>query len=140
MKTKSLLLLLIFVFAGLLMSTAIIAKTFPLTSSPAVPAAAGTVDIHKDKNGNTEVTIKAEHLAQPALLTPPASAYVVWFQESGQPAMNQGQFKVEKSLKSEFKTTTPMKNFDLFVTAENDPLTKFPAGVSVLKTKIQNVF
>ena len=137
MKLKLFLTLLL--FAALLSGTAVVAKTYQLTSSSTSPAAAGKVDVHKDKNGNTEVTIKTEHLAQPGMLTPAASAYVVWFQEQGEEAMNQGQLKVEKSLKSEFKTTTRLQNFDLFVTAENDPLTKNPGGETVLKAKIQNV-
>ena len=82
------------------------AKTFPLTSSQAVPAAAGNVEVKKDKNGNNEVTIKTEHLAQPGMLTLPASTYVIWFQERNGEPINQGNLKVGKSLKSEFKATT----------------------------------
>ena len=112
-------------------------KTFPLTSSQAVPAASGKVDVKKDKNGNREVTIKTEHLAQPGMLTPPASTYVIWFQEQNGEPMNQGELKVEKSLKSEFKATTHFENFDVFVTSEGDPRTKSPSGQVVLRTKVQ---
>jgi hypothetical protein len=115
------------------------AKTFPLTSSPSNPAASGKVDVKKDKNGNTEVMIKTEHMAKPGMLTPPASKYVIWFQERDQDPANQGELKVEKSLKAEFKTTTHLQNFDVFVTAESDPLTKSPAGQTVLRTKVQEV-
>jgi hypothetical protein len=116
------------------------AKTFPLTSSPIAPAAAGKVNIHKDKNGNTEVTIKTEHLAKPGMLTPPATTYVVWFQETNGEYTNQGQLKVEKSLKSDFKTTTNLQNFGLIVTAENDPLVKHPSGEPILQAKVQGLF
>ena len=115
------------------------AKTFPLTSSESAPAASGKVDVKKDKNGNTEVTLKAEHLAQPGMLTPPATSYVVWFQAEGSDPSNQGQLKVDRGLKGEFKTTTRLQNFDVFVTAETDPLTKTPAGQNVLKAKVQDV-
>ena len=135
MKPKLFLPLLL--FAALISGTAIAAKTFQLTSSAGTPAASGKVGIDKDKNGNTEVTIKTEHLAQPGLLTPAASCYVVWFQDQGGEAVNQGQLKVDKNLKGEFKTATSLHNFDLFVTAENDPLAKTPSGQTVLKTKIQ---
>lgn len=115
------------------------AKTFPMTSSSATPAASGKVEAKKDKNGNTLVTIKTEHLAEPGMLTPPATNYVVWFAEEGAQPMNEGQLKVAKSLKGEFKTTTHNQNFDVFITAESDPLVKSPSGESVLKTKVQNM-
>ena len=110
MRTK--LLLPLFLCIGLTASAAFAAKTFPLTSSSSTPAATGKAEVRKDKNGNTEVTIKTDHLAQPGMLTPPATAYVVWFQDHDSAPMNQGQLKVDKNLKSEFKTTTQLKNFD----------------------------
>jgi hypothetical protein len=115
------------------------AKTFPLTSSPSTPAASGKVEVKKDKNGNTTVEILTEHLAKPGMLTPPATDYVVWFREEGQEPINQGQLRVGKSLRGEFKTTTRFQNFEVFVTAESDPTVKNPSGDSVLKTKVQNL-
>lgn len=115
------------------------AKTFPLSSSSATPAASGKVEVKKDKNGNTGVTIKTEHLAEAAMLTPSATNYVVWFQEEGGQPTNQGQLRIEKSLKGEFKTTTRYRNFDVFITAESDPTVKNPSGDSVLKAKVQNL-
>jgi hypothetical protein len=115
------------------------AKTFQLTSSPTTPAASGKVEVKKDKNGNTTVEISAEHLAKPGMLTPPATDYVVWFREEGGEPVNQGQLRVAKSLRGEFKTTTRFQNFEVFVTAESDPQVKLPSGDSVLKTKVQNL-
>jgi hypothetical protein len=115
------------------------AKTFPLTSSPTTPAASGKVEVKKDKNGNTTVEIFTEHLAQPGMLTPSATNYVVWFREEGGEPMNQGQLKVNKDLKAEFKTTTHNQNFEIFITAESDPLVKLPSGDGVLKAKVQNM-
>jgi hypothetical protein len=136
MNRKSFSAVLLFVLA-LLGGAALGAKTFPLTSSQAVPAAAGKIEVKKDKNGNNEVTIKTEHLAQPGMLTPPASTYVIWFQEQNGEPMNQGNLKVGKSLKSEFKATTHFANFDVSVTAEGDPMTKSPSGQVVLSAKVQ---
>jgi hypothetical protein len=138
MKAKSILaylFLAIFLIGG---ATAM-AKTFPLTSDPSTPAASGTVKVKKDKNGNSIVELKTEHLAQPGMLTPPATAYVVWIQESGAEPMSQGQLTVGKSLKGDFKTTTKSQNFDVFITAESDPQTKAPSNQVVLRAKIQNV-
>src|SRR6185312_4582698 len=41
------------------------AKRFPLTAASIVPAAKGSVEIGTDGNGNTEVKLKVEHLANP---------------------------------------------------------------------------
>jgi len=127
----------VLVVLGVLGGTALAAKTFPLTSSPAVPAASGNVAVKKDKNGNNEVTIKTEHLAQPGMLTPPASTYVVWFQEQSGEPMNQGDLKVGKSLKSGFKATTHFAKFEVLVTAKGDPAVKNPSGQVVLRAKVQ---
>jgi hypothetical protein len=125
-------------FATALLSVgALGAKTFPLTSSQAVPAAAGKVEVKKDKNGNNELTIKAEHLAKPDRLTPPATTYIVWFQEHNGEPMSQGDLKVTKDLTGEFKATTRLSNFDVFITAEGDPTTKNPSGQVVLRAMVQ---
>ena len=113
------------------------AKTFPMTTTESVPAASGKVKVKKDQNGNTDVTLKADHLAQPGMLTPPSTVYVVWFQAEGSNPSNQGQLKVGKNLKGEFKATTRLDNFDVFVTAETDPLVKKPTGETVLRANVQ---
>jgi hypothetical protein len=118
-------------------STAAQGKKFPLTASTAVPAARGNVDIGKDSNGNTKVKMEAEHLAEPGKLTPPRTDYVVWFQEKGGEAQTQGRLRIDKNLKGSFGTSTPLKNFDLFVTAESDPSTKQPVGTEVFRTTVQ---
>ena len=113
------------------------AKKYPLTADKSVPAARGQVDVGRDKNGNTKVEIEVEHLAAPENLTPPRTAYVVWFQERGSEPINQGTLKPDKSLKATFKSITPLKSFDVFVTAESDPNTKSPSGSEVLRASVQ---
>lgn len=113
------------------------AKKFPLTADPAIPAARGQVDVGNDKNGNTKVEIKVEHLAPPENLTPPRTAYVVWFQERGSEVQNQGTLKPNKGLKANFKTVTPMKSFDVIVTAESDPNARTASGTEVLRASVQ---
>jgi hypothetical protein len=113
------------------------AKKYPLTADKSVPAARGQVDVGRDKNGNTKVEIEIEHLAAPENLTPPKTAYVVWFQERGSEPLNQGTLKPNKSLKATFKSITPLKSFDVFVSAESDPNTKSPSGSEVLRASVQ---
>jgi hypothetical protein len=96
----------------------------------------GDVDLSKDKNGNTNVSLRVEHLAKPTLLTPPANLYVVWFQEPGSDPENEGQLQVGNDLRGQLKTTTPLHNFDIFVTAESDPTVKTPSDQMVLRTTI----
>ena len=113
------------------------AKKYPFTASTAVPAARGKVDIGKDSNGNTTVKITAEHLAEPGKLSPPGTDYVVWFQEKGSEPQTQGRLRIDKNLKGNFETSTPLKNFDIFVTAESNASTKQPAGTEVFRTTVQ---
>ena len=113
------------------------AKKFPLTADKAVPAARGQVDVGRDKNGNTKVELEVEHLATPENLTPPLAVYVVWFQERGSEALSQGALKPDKNLKARFKGVTPMKSFDILITAESDAMVKVPSGVEVLRASVQ---
>lgn len=125
-------------FAFALLSTAgYAAKKYPLTAASIVPGARGELKVDKDKNGNTRLSMAVQHLANPANLTPPATAYVVWLQDRGGNAENRGRLKMDKNLKASFETVTPLKNFDLLVTAEQDLQAKTPTGPEVLKASVQ---
>ena len=137
MKNKTLRHFIPFVLISLLVPMLACARKFPLTATPVVPGAKGYVDVGQDKNGNTEVDLKVEFLAKPSSLTPPAETYIVWFRQQGSEPESQGQLKVDDNLRGEFKTTTNMKNFDVFVTAENERVPKAPAGPEVLHATIQ---
>jgi hypothetical protein len=113
------------------------AKKYPLAADKSVPGARGQVDVGKDDNGNTKVEVEVEHLAGPESLTPPRTAYVVWFQERGSEPMNQGLLRPDKNLKAKFKSVTSAKIFDVFVTAETDQTTKSPGGSEVLRGSVQ---
>ena len=113
------------------------AKKFPLAAAPSIPAARGDVDINHDKNGNTKFKIKVQHLATPDALTPPKAAYVVWLRERDGNATPQGQLKVDKKLNGTFEGVTPAKNFDVFITAEQESSPKAPTGDEILKATIQ---
>lgn len=112
------------------------AKKFPLTAASIVPAAKGSVEIAKDRNGNTELKLKVEHLANPTSLSPSQANYVVWLQDKGTGPENQGELKVNGKLEGAFQTVTPRKNFELFVTGENDATVKSPSGPEVLRTTV----
>ncbi len=122
---------------ALLCTVAYAAKKFPMTAASIVPAARGEVEVGHDNNSNTKLKMTVEHLASPESLTPPSAAYVVWLQERGGTTENQGQLKVDKKLKAKFETVTPLKSFDLFVTAEQDVTAKTPSGPEVLRATVQ---
>jgi len=122
---------------ALLCTVAYAAKKYPMTAASIVPGARAEVAISKDKNGNTKLKMIVQHLANLENLTPRAAAYVVWLQERGGNSENQGQLKMDKNLKATFETSTPLKSFDVFVTAEQDARAKGPSGPEVLKATIQ---
>jgi hypothetical protein len=122
---------------GLLSTVAYAAKKYPMTAASIVPGARAEVVISKDKNGNTRLKMRVQHLAHLENLTPSAAAYVVWLQERGGNSENKGQLKMDKNLKATFETVTPLKSFDVFVTAEQDFRAKDPSGPEVLKATIQ---
>jgi hypothetical protein len=136
MRTKksphlALVCLCILIFAGLGW-----AKTYHFAATKIDPSAMGDVDLSKDKNGNTNVSLRVEHVARPAMLTPPANLYVVWFQEPGSEPENEGQLQVGNDLRGQLKTTTPLRNFDIFVTAETDPTVKTPSDQKIMTVTV----
>lgn len=137
MNGKALLRIGIIAAAVGLVAVASWANKYHLVASSIVPAATGDVDLHTDKNGNTIVEIKVERLARPSQLTPPSRAYVVWFTQEGSPPTNEGELKVNGDLKGEFKTTTPLKTFEIRITAVNDPMTKTASGPLVMRATVQ---
>lgn len=113
------------------------ATKYHLTASSLIPGATGDVDAHVDKNGNTSVELKVEHMAEPGQLSPPVTAYVVWFQQSNSTPDKEGELKVGSDRKGEFKTSTPFRNFEIRITAENDPMTKNMSGPVVMRATVQ---
>jgi hypothetical protein len=112
------------------------AKKIQLTGASIVPAAHGEIDVGKDHNGNTEIRMTMQHLARPENLSPPMATYVVWLQEKGASADNRGQLEINNQLEASFRTVTPLKSFDVFVTAEPESTVKTPSGPEVLRANV----
>jgi len=113
------------------------AKSYHMTASNTVPGATAELQVDKEKNGNVQVELKADHLAKPGRLTPSANTYIVWFQEEGSQPQIQGTLKTGDDLKAELKSTTTLHNFTVLVTAETDSQTKFPSEQVVLRATVQ---
>ena len=108
--------------------------------SPVVPAADGYVKLSSDKNNNTSITVRINHLAPVERLNPPGKVYVVWMTTENNGVRNIGQLKnahlaFSKALKAELKTVTPFKPTDFFITAEESATVTMPGSEAVLKTK-----
>jgi hypothetical protein len=124
--------------AALLATPALAEKKFDMKTSSNVPAAQGRATIEHDRNKNVKVTLEVEHLAKPQSLAPAKGTYVVWIQPEGQEPNNVGVLRVNDELKGDFRTTTPYKKFDLFVTAEDSPTVSSPSGTEIMRQQLQD--
>ena len=106
-----------------------------LSSSPALPAAEGSVKFSASDNDNTNVVLKVKHLAHPEKLTPPVSEYVVWVRGAKNALpQNIGALKVDKKLTGELDTEVPLHSFELFITGEASGQVQQPSGQQLLWT------
>jgi hypothetical protein len=109
---------------------------YHLAAAPAVPAATGAVHVSTDENGNTVIDLKVAHLADPHMLTPPRSTYVVWIRPENGEAQNAGELHVDNDLNGQFKNATPYRHFQIFITAENNPRMDHPTGQLLLQQNV----
>jgi hypothetical protein len=111
-------------------------KTYTMQTTALEPGAVARLDV-KANTGNTEMTLKVDHLAKPSLLSQPASNYVVWVQQSGHEPTNVGLLRVDDNLKGEVKATTTATRFTVLVTAEDDAKAQIPSDRVVLRASVQ---
>lgn len=123
--------------SALIMCVPAWAADVPLVASSLVPAATGKVSYEHDRNGNLKFTISTKHLASPERLTPAKNAYVVWIKSSDGQQQNAGVLKINNDLEGSFSTTTPVKAFDIVITAEDSPSVSQPMGPEVMHAGIQ---
>lgn len=112
-------------------------QTFPLQLGEGITAAKGEVHAKDDGKGNVDVELKVDHLAPAGMVRPDATTYVVWLRpkETGQP-QNVGVMKVGDKREGRFKTKTPFRDFDIFVTAETNAQVGEPGGDQVLRAAV----
>lgn len=109
-----------------------------LTASPDIPAAQGSVKVSTTDNGNTKVDLSVTHLAAPERVNPGATVYVVWVRGSEPGAQQQslGALKVDSKLNGSITAVTPLRSFDLYITAEPSALGTVPTGKTLLNTTV----
>ncbi len=108
-----------------------------LTNTGATPAAMGKVITSNDRNSNTEVEVQVKHMATPQSLTPAKTSYLVWVQPRGKDPEVLGALRVNEDLEGSLKATTPYKDFDIFITAEDNMKPDVPASMVILKGTIE---
>lgn len=107
-----------------------------MVASTLVPAARGKVNTETDSNGNTGIKVEVAHLARPHELQTGYTSYVVWVRPRGQSPINVGELRVNNDLSGKLETSTPAKQFDLFITAESNPRSELPSGPEVMHTTV----
>lgn len=108
-----------------------------LTNTGLNPAAEGKVTSSADRNGNTEVNVEVKHMATPQSMTPAEQGYVVWVQPRGKEPEVLGTLRVNENLEGSLKATTPYKEFDIFVTAEQNVKPETPSSMVILKGTVE---
>ncbi len=126
-----------FFIVGILISGC--ASSVPtLEPSHPLPSAQGKVESTVEQNGNTKVSVEVERLAKPELVHEGASTYVVWAQSHDEPELlqNLGALQVDEDWDGEMDAVTPLRNFDLFITAEPLATVLEPSGEKQLWTRV----
>ncbi|HEX6315854.1 MAG TPA: hypothetical protein VFZ73_13380 [Gemmatimonadaceae bacterium] len=104
-----------------------------MTTSPDTPAAQGTAKASGTENDNTLLEVEVRHLASPEKVAAGATTYVVWVRGSGQyNSQNLGALRVDDNLRATLRTVTPLKSFDVFITAEASPTATTPTNAPLL--------
>lgn len=113
-------------------------KPFVFEPSSVTPAASGQVATATGPNGNTKLSVKVAHLAPPDRVAPGATVYVVWVTEleEGSAARSLGALQVDANLSGALESTTPLRSFDLSITAEATATVAGPSTSPVLKVRI----
>ena len=109
-----------------------------LTSSPDIPGAQSTAKVSTTDNGNTQIDLIVEHLASPERVDPGATTYIVWVRgnEAEAQSQNLGALKVDENEKGSISATTPLRSFNLYITAEASQLSTTPTGKTLLYTTV----
>ncbi len=108
-----------------------------LAADPSIPAGTAKAHLNKEKNGNLKLKVQVYHLAKPGALTPARQVYVVWTQARGKDPQNRGALKVNKKLEGTFEDTVSNEDFDVFITAEDNPMAEIPSEPKLFKGTMQ---
>ena len=104
-----------------------------LHRSPEVRSAEGTVKFQKIGSDETGIELRVKNLKEPEEMVPPGYSYVAWVRSTPEdPAHNVGPLNLDDDLSGELRTETPLRRFELFVTAEPTSDAAEPTGQRLL--------
>jgi hypothetical protein len=104
-----------------------------LSHAPALAKAKGRVSFMKTADHGTRIVVDVKNLAEPETLNPPGYAYVAWVQSDREETPhNVGVLVVDDEQTGELQTITPLRDFELFVTAEPSSDVVEPTGPPLL--------
>jgi hypothetical protein len=128
----------LFVIFAFLLTVTAWGREDRLTNTGAAPAAMGKVNTSNDRNGNTTVEVSVKHMASPESLTPAKNNYVVWIQPRGKDAEALGVLRINgETLEGSLTATTPYKDFDIVITAEDNAKPELPSSTVILKGTVE---
>jgi hypothetical protein len=125
--------------AALFMAAGCASSPQIMSADSRVPAAQGQVKAKAEGNGNTRIDVKVKHMAKPNAVEPMAQTYVVWAQDNNNTGnvQNLGALHVDDDLEGEIEAITPLKRFDVFITAEPVATAQYPTGTKTLWTTVE---
>jgi hypothetical protein len=119
---------------ALMLALPVFAKDDKLVNKGIDPGARGNIHTDNDDNGNTRIKVEVEHTATPQQLNPPHQYYVVWIAQNGEPPKMLGEMKVDRDhANGKLEGLTPLKVFDVFVTAEDQVNPTSPSSTIILE-------
>jgi hypothetical protein len=127
----------LFLFFSFLITVTAWGREDRLVNTGTAPAAEGKVTTGNDRNGNTNVEVQVKHMATPQSLTPAKQGYLVWVQPRGKDPELLGALRVNDDLEGTLKATTPYKDFEIFVTAEDSLKPEAPSSTVILRGAVE---
>jgi hypothetical protein len=127
----------LFLLFSFLLATAAWGREDKLTNTGIAPAAEGKIITDNDRNGNTGIEIHVKHMATPQSLTPARQSYLVWVQPRGKDPELLGALRVNSDLEGSLKAATTYKNFEVFITAEDNMKPDAPSSTVILKGTVE---
>ena len=127
----------LFLLCCFLLATAAWGREDRLVNTGVAPAAEGKVNTDTDRNGNTGIEVQVKHMATPQSLTPAKQTYLVWVQSRGRDPELLGALRVNENLEGSLKAATPYKEFEIFITAEDNLKPETPSSMVILKGAVE---
>ncbi len=118
---------------AVMMSSCSITVNFPV--SQLAPAAEGSTQIRQDKNGNYNITVRVNYLADAERLTPPRSQYIVWVEKEDGSFQNIGMLVSNRLNRARLETTTPFVPYRILITAEDEGAPTWPGTQELFRSE-----